>query len=69
MTQGSDPCLPRSRHEDPLEENLGKVEHGDEGQKPGELEEGVEVLGDLGVDTEAVLRWGNDKETHNVLRT
>ena len=58
MTQGSEPCLPRSRHEDPLEENLGEVEHGDEGQEPGELEEGVEVLGDLGVDTEAVLRCG-----------
>ena len=58
MTQGSDSCLPRSRHEDPLEENLGEVEHGDQGQEPGELEEGVEVLGDLGVDTEAVLRCG-----------
>ena len=58
MTQGSDPYLPRSRHEDPLEENLGEVEHRDEGQEPGELEEGVEVLGDLGVDTEAVLRCG-----------
>ena len=68
MTRGSDPFLPRSRHEDPLEEDLGEVEHGDEPQQPGELEEGVEVLGDLGVNTEAVLRSGKT-EDYNVLRT
>ena len=61
MTQGSDPFLPRSRHEDPLEEDLGEVEHGDEAEQPGELEEGVEMLGHLGVHTEAVLRSGYTK--------
>ena len=68
MTRGSDLFLPRPRHEDPLEEDLGEVEHGDEPQQPGEFEEGVEVLGDLGVNTEAVLRSGKT-EDHNVLRT
>ena len=58
----SDPFLPRSRHEDPLEEDLGEVEHGDEPQQPGELEECVEMLGHLGVNTEAVLRSGKTED-------
>lgn len=55
-TQGSELFLPRPRHEDLLKEHLGEVEHGDQGEEAGELEEGVEVLGHLGVDTETVLR-------------
>lgn len=56
MTLGSELFLPRPRHEDLLKEHLGEVEHGDQGEQAGELEEGVEVLSHLGVDTETVLR-------------
>ena len=56
MTRGSEPFLPRPRDKDLLEENLGEIEHGDQGEEAGELDEGVEVLGQLGVDTETVLR-------------
>ena len=56
MTRGSEPFLPRPRHEDLLKEHLGEVEHGDQGEQASELEEGVEVLSHLGVDTETVLR-------------
>ena len=56
MTQGSEPFLPRSRDKDLLEEHLGEIKHGDQGEEASELEEGVEVLGQLGVDTEAILR-------------
>ena len=56
MTRGSEPFLPRPRDKDLLEEHLGEIEHGDQGEEAGELEEGVEVLGQLGMDTETVLR-------------
>ena len=55
MTLRSDPFLPRPRHKYPLEEDLGEVEHGDDGKEASELEEGVEVLGHLGVDAQTVL--------------
>ena len=61
VIRGDEERLPRPRDEHPLEEDLREVEHGDEAEQPGELEDGVEVLsgGGLGGHAETFLEIRN----------
>ena len=61
VIRGDEERLPRPRDEHPLEEDLREVEHGDEAEQPGELEDGVEVLsgGGLGGHAETFLEKRN----------